>query len=138
MIILDSDILTLFFSGHDRVIRRVQAASEPIVTTVISWCEIIRGRIDFLLKAAEAQQVRRASWLLERSEQNLAKLVIVRFDESAAAEFDRLRLDRKLRKIGRADLLIAAIALTNQATLVSRNLRHFRTVAGLRLENWAD
>ncbi|MGH9677814.1 MAG: type II toxin-antitoxin system VapC family toxin, partial [Candidatus Acidiferrum sp.] len=48
------------------------------------------------------------------------------------------RQDRKFRKIGRADLLIAAITLANRATLVTRNLRHFRVIGGLRVENWAD
>jgi tRNA(fMet)-specific endonuclease VapC len=41
-------------------------------------------------------------------------------------------------KIGRADLLVASIALANRATLVTRNLRHFREVPGLSLENWVD
>jgi tRNA(fMet)-specific endonuclease VapC len=45
---------------------------------------------------------------------------------------------KKLRKIGRADLLIAAISLANRATVVSRNLKDFRQVPGLRVENWAD
>jgi tRNA(fMet)-specific endonuclease VapC len=43
-----------------------------------------------------------------------------------------------LLEIGRADLLIASIALSRQATLVTRNLRHFRLIPGLRVENWAD
>ena len=63
---------------------------------------------------------------------------ILRIEAQAAAEFDRLRQSRKLRKIGRADLLIAAITLGNRATLVSRNLKDFRQVPGLLVENWAD
>ena len=66
-----------------------------------------------------------------RSEDNLV-------DDAAADEFDRLRQNKKLKKIGRPDLLIACIALANNATLVTRNLRHFRQVPGLQLENWAD
>ena len=31
-----------------------------------------------------------------------------------------------------------SIALANQATLVNRDLKDFRQVLGLRLENWAD
>ena len=51
---------------------------------------------------------------------------------------DRLKLSKKLRKIGRADMLIACIALGHDATLVTRNVRHFSDVPGLRVENWAD
>ena len=36
------------------------------------------------------------------------------------------------------DLKIAAIALANDATLLSRSLSDFAKVAGLRVEGWAD
>jgi tRNA(fMet)-specific endonuclease VapC len=49
-----------------------------------------------------------------------------------------LRQDRKLKKIGRRDLLIACIALAHRAKVVTRNLKHFRQVPGLLVENWAD
>ena len=57
---------------------------------------------------------------------------------AVAAEFDRLRQIKKLKQIGRADLLAAGVALAHRAILATRNLRHFREVSGLRLENWAD
>ncbi|MSU77055.1 MAG: hypothetical protein EXS16_03055 [Gemmataceae bacterium] len=59
-------------------------------------------------------------------------------DEKAGNEFDRLLKDKKHNKVGRADLLIASIALTQRATLATRNLKHFRLFAGLKLTNWAD
>jgi tRNA(fMet)-specific endonuclease VapC len=63
---------------------------------------------------------------------------VLPIDRRVVAEFDRLRQNKKLKKIGRADVLIAAITLANRATLVSRNLKDFRQVPGLRVENWAD
>ena len=84
----------------------------------------------------------RSCWLLKRGsplpEHSLGKFTIISFNAAGAAEFDRLRQDKKLKKIGRADLLIACIALAHRATLVTRNLRHFGQIPGLRLENWAD
>lgn len=59
-------------------------------------------------------------------------------DATAAADFDRLRENKKLKKIGRADLLIAAITLAHKATLVTRHLRDFRQIPGLPVENGAD
>jgi tRNA(fMet)-specific endonuclease VapC len=138
MIVLDTDTVTLLTSGHVRVVERALAATDVVATTVITRAEILRGRIEFLLKAADGEQVERAQTLLELSEKDLVKLIILPFRSAAAAEFDRLRQHKKLKKIGRADLLIASIALANGATLVTRNLRHFRQVPGLKLDNWAD
>ena len=43
-----------------------------------------------------------------------------------------------LKKIGRGDLLIAAVAQARRAKLATRNVRDFQLVPGLRVENWAD
>jgi tRNA(fMet)-specific endonuclease VapC len=53
-------------------------------------------------------------------------------------EFDRLLGIKGLKRIGRVDLLIASICLANKATLVTRNVEHFRKVPGLPIENWTD
>lgn len=98
----------------------------------------MRGRMDYLLKAATSTDLLRAQSLLVRTEELLEQIIIVPFDAAAAMQFDQLLLARSLRKIGRADLLISAIALANRATLVTRNLRHFKQVPGLKLENWVD
>jgi tRNA(fMet)-specific endonuclease VapC len=42
-----------------------------------------------------------------------------------------------MRRIGRADLLIACIALAHDATVVTRNIRHFRQVPGLKIVDWS-
>lgn len=55
------------------------------------------------------------------------------FEEESARRFERLR--RSVR-IGTMDLKIAAICLVHDATLISRNLRDFRKVPGLRVEDW--
>jgi tRNA(fMet)-specific endonuclease VapC len=75
---------------------------------------------------------------LDQTERQIQGLVVLPFDARSVAEFDRLRQIKNLKRIGRADLLIASIALGQRATLVSRNLRHFRQISGLTLENWAD
>src|SRR5207253_11039839 len=106
--------------------------------TIITEIELLRGRFDFTLKAATGAELLRAQELLTRTEELLAQIVIVPIDDAAAARFDQLRLARGLRKIGRADLLVASIALAHRATLVTRNLRHFKQVPGLVVANWVD
>ena len=136
MILLDTDMMSLFAAGHPAVIARLRAVTEPVATTIVTRIEILQGRFDFLLKAADAKELQRAQDWLGQSERDLAKIRIVPVDSAAAAEFDSLRQNRKLRTIGRADLLIASIARARDATLVTRNLRHFEKVPGLRVENW--
>jgi tRNA(fMet)-specific endonuclease VapC len=105
----------------------------------MTWIEILTGRFEFVRKAATGEELLRAQALLERTRGSLAAVeTVVLIDARAAAEFDALRQHKKLKKIGRGDLLIAAIALANRATLVSRNLKDFRQVPGLQVENWAD
>ena len=139
MHLLDTDTLTHLHAGHPRVIDRLRNVDDPIVgTTIITKSELLRGRIDFLLKAAKGTDVWRAQQWLTRTEELLAQILIVPFDETAAKELDRLRANKAYRKIGRADLLIASIALANNAILVTRNVRHFRQVHGVSLVNWVD
>ena len=111
---------------------------ETLATTIITKAEILSGRISFLLKAADGEQLQRAQDRFDSSEALLADLEIVSIDARCAFVFDELCERKKLKKIGRADLLIAAIVLANDATLITRNLRHFRQIPGLAVENWAD
>jgi tRNA(fMet)-specific endonuclease VapC len=136
VIILDTDVLTLQIYGHPTIEERLRRATDDVRTTVVSRIEVLRGRFDAVLKAADAGQLLTAQRRLVDAERRLGELVIEPFDPAAAAEFDRLRSTKSLKKIGRADLLIASIALARRATLVTRNRRHFRPIAGLALDDW--
>jgi tRNA(fMet)-specific endonuclease VapC len=139
MYMLDSDILSLLHAGNERVGRRREDVDPAdVATTVITKAEILRARCEFLLKAADSDQFLRAQYWLEQSEDLLYSLKIMPLDRLAVVEFERLRAQKGLKQIGSRDLLIAAMALASRATLVTRNLRHFRPIPGLRLENWAD
>jgi tRNA(fMet)-specific endonuclease VapC len=139
MHLLDTDTLTRAHGGHEGIARRIQQVGEAnVATTVITAIEVLRGRQEFLLKAEDGEELLRAQELLSASENLLASLPILLVNPAAAARFDQLRTDKKLRKIGRADLLIGCIALAHKATLVTRNLRHFRQIPGLNLDNWID
>lgn len=138
MIVLDTDTLTLFLAGHPRVVERRRREEEEVVITVVSRIETLQGRFATLLKAADGAKLLVAQERLHRAERDLAAFRTLAIDDAAAAEFDRLRQNKKLRSIGRADLLIASLTLANRARLATRNLRHFRRVFSLSVENWAD
>jgi len=139
MYLLDTDTLTHLHAGQPRVIARLRELVDPDVgTTIVTKIELLRGRHDFLLKAATGDELLRAQRWLARTEELLAQILIVPFDAVAAAQFDHLRNAKNLRKIGRADLLIASIALGHNAVLVTRNVGHFHQVPGLKVTNWVD
>jgi tRNA(fMet)-specific endonuclease VapC len=111
---------------------------DEISITIITKIEILRGRMEYLLKAFSGNDLLKAQELFVRSEILLNQLPVILIDENAASQFEYLQGISKFRKIGRADLLIASITLANRATLVTRNLRHFRQIPDLFLENWVD
>ena len=69
----------------------------------------------------------------------LLPLEVAPFDMAAALAYGDLRadLERRGQPIGPLDLQIAAHALSLNAVLVTNNVREFRKVSGLTLENWA-
>jgi tRNA(fMet)-specific endonuclease VapC len=139
MYLLDTDTITHLYFGNFNVIDRLTSLEDLVIgTTIITKAEILRGRIDYMLKAETGEGLLKAQELFFRTEEFLSDLLIVPINQLASAEFDRLRAISKLRKIGRADLLIASIAIVNRATLVTRNLRRFKQIPGLSIENWAD
>jgi tRNA(fMet)-specific endonuclease VapC len=138
MIVLDTDTLSLLFANHARVAARYRAETDDVVTTVISRIEVLQGRFSTMLKAADGAELLRGQDRLERAESDLATLRQLPISTVAAVEFDKIRGNKKLKRIGRGDLLIAAIVLANRATLATRNEKDFRQVPGLRIENWAD
>ncbi len=60
------------------------------------------------------------------------------FDDACAEMYARIRQDLSTHGclIGPNDLLIAAVALANDAVLVTHNQKEFCRVAGLRLTDW--
>jgi tRNA(fMet)-specific endonuclease VapC len=138
MFIMDTDTFSLLGRGHPRIVDRNQREPDKVALTVVTQIEVLQGRFASVIKASTGGLLLRDQEWLEQSERELANIPLLPFDVPAAAVFDRLRLDRKLRKIGRADLLIAAIALAHRATVATRNVRDFQQVPGLRVENWAD
>jgi tRNA(fMet)-specific endonuclease VapC len=66
------------------------------------------------------------------------QFVSLPFDDRAAEEYGKIRehLAALGTPIGPNDLMIAAIALANQTTLVTHNTTEFSRVPGLALEDW--
>lgn len=139
MYILDTDHLSLLgrAASHEAQRLRFRLARlkpEERVTTIITFEEQMRGWMSYLAQARSlAQQVEAYRRLKEFLDRYL-KIAVLKFDEAAAAEFQRLQ--RLRLRIGTMDLKIAAIASAHNATVLTRNLKDFSRVPGLRLEDW--
>jgi len=136
--VLDTDTLTAFLHGQEDLVERVVAAvrAESLAITVITVQEQIDGRYAFLRRARTDAQLAYAYQNLTDAVRALSGLYIVTFSESAIRRYNAL-LAMKLN-IGKMDLRIAAIALEENAVVITRNLRDFGRVPGLTCENWAD
>src|SRR5437899_2848405 len=61
---------------------------------------------------------------------------VLSFEEEAARTHAEVRYALRSAPIGERDLLMAAIALPRSLILVTHNVREFRRVPGLRVEDW--
>lgn len=122
MILLDTDTVTHFSYSNANVRRKIEeAGDEELAIAVITRNEILRGRADSLLKAANEDELKKAAERFRQSEELLSAFVVVGFDKDSIKHFGRLRKQKNLKKMGRADMLIACIALARAALLVTRN-----------------
>ena len=139
MILLDTDIVTHFSYGNENVRRKIEEVDdEELAIAIITRNEILRGRAESLLKAANEDELQKAVERFRQAEELLSDFVVVGFDENSIKHFGRLRKQRNLKKMGRADMLIACIALAHNALLVTRNTKDYKGVTGLRMANWVD
>ena len=128
MKILDSDVCIEILRGNERVIDRRRTVDDDVATTWITASELAYG-------AGKSRDPERNTTLVTEF---LATLPVVGLDLPSALEFGHLkaRLERAGRRIADADLLIASIALSNGASVVTGNRKHYERIDGLRIEDW--
>ena len=130
---LDTDICIYLINrrpGYERVLRRMEGRRYgDIAVSAVTLAELRYGIARSARRKGNAEKV----------EAFLQRFDTVAFDESAAAAYGavRARLEGSGRTIGPLDTLIAAHAISRGCVLVTNNVREFRRVAGLRVENWA-
>jgi tRNA(fMet)-specific endonuclease VapC len=140
MYILDTDHLSILDRAdtHEAQRLRFRLAQVPPnerVTTIISFEEQMRGWMAVVAKARTLPEQVASYGKLNRFLNRYRNLEVAGFDDQAAAEFQRLQ--SQMLRIGTMDLKIAAIALSLNATLLSRNLLDFQRVPGLKVEDWS-
>jgi tRNA(fMet)-specific endonuclease VapC len=77
--------------------------------------------------------------LIQRIENDLLPdVTLLDFDSDCAKEFGRVRgeLLQKGVSVSRLDLLIGAVALVHNLTMVTHNTADYQSIPGLRLDDW--
>lgn len=135
--ILDTDHVTLFQHNHPEIVQRARAiGNSNIFITTVTLEEQLRGRLAGISRAvAKPERLAIAYQNLRRTLVYFCSVNLVDFDDSAYTFYQSLR-QQKIQ-IGTQDLRIAAIALANQAIVVTRNHRDFSKVPNLSLEDWS-
>jgi|SRR5271170_6374661 len=129
-VMLDSDICVDVMRGRSPSIRiRLERTNrEDVAVSSIVAAELRTG----VSKSAQPERSKEAVLAF------LAYVTVLDWPAEAAPRYGeiRARLETSGRSIGAMDLLIAAHALYEKATLVTRNLSEFRRVADLKVESW--
>lgn len=128
--LLDTNICVAFLGGSDRAARR-RLLDLPVQS--VALCSVVKAELLY-----GARNSGRVEHNLARLARFFAPLRSLPFDDDAADRYGVLRaqLRRECRPIGGNDMMIAAIALATDSTLVTRNEREFAAIAGLRLVTW--
>jgi tRNA(fMet)-specific endonuclease VapC len=134
--ILDTNIVTFSQHGNPHIAQRAKVVGiTNIFITTVTLEEQLKGRLAAISRCATKRE------LLPIAHQNLlitqryfCNMNLLDFHESACECFKKLR-QQKIN-IGTQDLRIAAIALVNDAILVTQNYKDFIKVPDLKMEDW--
>lgn len=127
--LLDTDTLIFWLKGNKKIEEKALSVGlELLGYSIISHAELYFG-------AYNSEQIDKNLSAIEIVKQ---KLTLITFDANAAQLFGKIKADLKQQGniIMDADIMIASIALSNNLTLVTNNVKHFDRIMQLKIENW--
>jgi tRNA(fMet)-specific endonuclease VapC len=127
---LDTNILIYAIKNRPKKVRETfKSHSDYLSMSSVTLGELIYG-------AERSVQVTRN---LQDIESLAARMDVLPFDYLAATHFGQLRaeLTKKGKPIGPYDSMLAGHARSLGLILVTNNMREFKRVPGLRVENWS-
>ena len=128
---LDTDICIYIIKRKPPQIKRLFNANiGRLSISSVTLGELIYG----------AEKSSNPSSNLDQLEGFVARLEILQFGEREARQFGQVKaeLETKGKLIGPYDMMIAGHARSYGLVLVTNNLREFKKVDGLRVENWVS
>ncbi len=132
MFLFDTDTITNIVKprpSQNLLAKLANVSKDQQYISTITISEIVYG----------AEKSQRPEYHLNNLQSILLPAVnIVGFDTKAAYVCGRIRaeLEKRGTPLDLADLEIASIAIANNLTLITNNVRHFKRVPLLKYENW--
>ena len=137
--LLDTDHLSILQrqSGgdyHNLVARMAQYPLSDFAISIITIQEQMLGCHAYINRARYPKELVKGYEIMIRLVADFPRLPILPFDTIAAQTLEQLNSQRI--QLAQMDARIAAIALSRQMILLTRNHRDFSKVAGLAIEDW--
>lgn len=130
MYMLDTNICiyAIKHSSSKLIERLKECDTNDVCISSITYSELVYG--------VEKSEAKEKNWLALTL--MLTNIKVLDYDTSASEEYGLIRadLERKGCVIGPLDLLIASHAKSQDCTLITNNMKKFKRVKGLKLENW--
>lgn len=135
--VLDTDIFSLYENSHPQVTLRLLATPpDQLYIATITMRERIDGWHGRMNRVKTDDEEAFVYEQLMKTVRFCATMRTMPYDLAAIARFrGLLKMKLKTRPM---DLRIAAVALQQNAVLVTRNVRDFENVPNLRYENWTQ
>jgi tRNA(fMet)-specific endonuclease VapC len=134
--LLDSNILSepARLKPDDNVLQQLADHDGDYATAAIVWHELVYG-CELLAASKRKKQLQSYLEMLL-----INGLIVLPYDQAAADWYakERARLQRQGLTCAYADGEIAAIAVTQKLTLVTRNTQDFQNFQNLALKNWFE
>lgn len=130
--LLDTDILSLFFRNHPKVVENCNLYLKEygkLNFSLITYYEILSG-----LKHRDANK--QLNKFLAFSKLNRILLLSEESVTISAKIYAELR--KKGTPVDDIDLLIAGVAVANDLVLITHNQKHFSKIEILELEDWTS
>lgn len=137
--ILDTDTASLLLWKNPNVTRNVQSAGADVAITIVSAQELFNGWVVRINGAKTIDDLIRWYEKFSGVVQLCKKVPVLPFDQASAIQLEiLLKANPALAKQRlQKDMQIAAIALANNATVVTCNYRDFSLVPGLTMVDWS-
>jgi len=131
----------LFLRGNINLIKNFEKhfpdPSEGFYITIVTVQELLNGWITRINSTKESDQLVNLYTKFWQTNTFLGECRVLNFDDAANSIYKALLNDKSLHKKRLLkDLRIAAIALSTNSVLVTRNTKDFQHIPNLSLEDW--